>query len=183
MFHQGEDSMGKWHESIRAWFPDDENPDELADVLWRRIKRGEINLVIACDKVPPGTDAMVRSIASQRALGFDLDLVETTPFVRLGNQADDVIFASSTWMETSIVARTAVTVTYRQGDAQPSTTVLATSMEEVEREIEEETKGRVWTMDEVRTEIEQFRTPRSNRCSSSPFLKAPMENACQVAAA
>ena len=138
-----------WHEMVRRWFPEDDNSDELADVLLARLKRGEINLIIACDKVPPGTDTMIASIASQRALGFELGLVETVPFVREGELDGDIMFASSTWLETSIVARTAVTVTYRQGDAQPSTTVLATSMEEVQDAVQEETRGRVWTVEEV----------------------------------
>ncbi|MEK6237834.1 MAG: hypothetical protein N2C14_24250 [Planctomycetales bacterium] len=66
-----------WTDAVDAMFPGDEAPDELAEVLFLRMQRGELNLVIACDKIPPGLPDVVAGITSQNALGFELDLLES----------------------------------------------------------------------------------------------------------
>ena len=162
LFRQASNTDSPWDDLVQSWFPNDDNPLELAEVLLSRMQRGEINLVIACDKVPPGTASLVASIASQQALGFDLTLVETTPFVQQDAQDGEIVFASSTWLETHIVARTAVTVTYRQGDTQPSTTVLTTPLDDIKTAIEEETGGQVWTTDDVCKDVSGISDPTAN---------------------
>jgi hypothetical protein len=159
LFATDKGSASDWHKMVHQWFPEDDNPDELADTFLERMRQGELNLVIACDKIPPGTEAMVASIASQRALGFDLDLVETRPFVCDGTEGSDIVFASSTWLETRIVARTAVTINYREGDVQPSSTVLTTSLEEVNEKIKAETSGRLWSAEEIEETISTIGDP------------------------
>jgi hypothetical protein len=121
-----------WPELVRASFPDEPDGDELAGVLWNRISNGEINLVIACDRVPAELPDIVGGIASQSTLGFDLDVVEVTPFVREDSDMSDIAFVPTPRLATEIVSRTAVTVTYREGDQQPSTSVQTTSVREVE---------------------------------------------------
>jgi hypothetical protein len=118
-----------WTGLVQREFPDDPSPDELAAVLIGRFQSGELNLVIACDKIPAGLPDVVAGIASQRALGFDLDLVEVVPFVRESTETAEILFVPSTRLATEIVSRTAVTVTYRQGDQQPSTTVQTTPID------------------------------------------------------
>jgi hypothetical protein len=129
IFGGGNDAT--WTELVQRWFPDDARPDELAAVLLARLQSGELNLVIACDRIPPGLPDVVAGIASQRALGFDLDLVEVVPFVCETTDTAEILFVPSTRLATEIVSRTAVTVTYRQGDQRPSTTVQTTPIEEI----------------------------------------------------
>jgi hypothetical protein len=137
-----------WAELIHELFPDDAEPDELAEALFNRMKAGELNLIIACDKVPPGLPEIVEGITSQSALGFELQLVVVVPHVRDSAQSEGVLFVPTVRLATEIVARTAVTVTYRQGDPQPSTHVETTSLAEIEqqvrtaREIQRQESGR-----------------------------------------
>jgi hypothetical protein len=144
------DSSGSsptWGEFVERSFPDDRDSDELAAVLLKRIHSGQINLVIACDKIPAGLPAIVSGIASQSALGFDLDLVEVVPFVREVSEAAEIIFVPSPRLATEIVARTVVTVTHRQGDQIPSVKVTVASPEEIidpNRRV-----ARTWTPQEV----------------------------------
>ena len=166
MFATDKGGASDWHKMVHQWFPEDDHPDELADTFLERMRQGELNLVIACDKIPPGTEAMVASIASQRALGFDLDLVETRPFVCDGTEGSDIVFASSTWLETRIVARTAVTINYREGDVQPSSTVLTTPIEVIDNGM----KGRLWSAEEVEDVINKLDNPTLN--SLLTFAKA-----------
>lgn len=109
--------------------------------------------MIACDRVPTGLPEIVSGIASQKTLGFELDLIEVVPYVRNENP-DGILFVPTNRLSTEIVARTAVTVTYRQGDAKPSTVVETTSLEEIEQQVEVVRRGsnplsRVWTAAEV----------------------------------
>ncbi|MFN0017234.1 MAG: hypothetical protein ACKVP0_03180 [Pirellulaceae bacterium] len=153
-----------WGEIVQGHFPEDETCDELAETLLKRMKDGELNLVIACDKIPPGLPDVVAGIAVQNAFGFDLDLVEVAPFVCEISSTAEIIFVPSTRISTEIVSRTAVTVTYREGNAKPSTSVQVTSMEEVEENVREARRGenpnaRLWTIEEVEEQFRQFGNP------------------------
>ena len=141
------------------------------------MRDGELNLVIACDKIPPGLPDVVAGIASQSALGFDLDLVEVVPYVREVSDTAEIMFVPSTRLATEIVARTAVTVTYRQGDARPSTSVELTSLEEVAEGIRNAKSGRspdVRFMDRRRPLRSKFAAVASqplSACSNSSSVK------------
>ena len=147
-----------WPDLVQSLFPDEPNTDELSDELFSHIQNGELNLVIACDKIPIGLPDVVAGIASQETLGFDLDLVEVTPFVEEVKDTADIIFAPSTRLRTEIVSRTAVTVNYRQGDGHPSTTVQTTSLEDIKKNVRTSKSGanpdaRAWTPHEVEEEF------------------------------
>ena len=145
-----------WGQLIAELFPNQPDTDELAELLLNRIQQGALNLVIACDKVPPGLPDIVKGVASQSTLGFDLDLVEVVPYVRQENESE-IVFIPSTKLATEIVARTAVTVTYRHGDDQPSTIVETSSVEDIEetiRGISQNSDKRMWTSQEV---VDAFR--------------------------
>ena len=151
-----EQQVDVWGQLIAELFPDQPDTDELADLLLNRIQQGALNLVIACDKVPPGLPDIVKGVASQSTLGFDLDLVEVVPYVRQENESE-IIFVPSTKLATEIVARTAVTVTYRHGDNKPSTVVETSSVEDIEetiRGISQSSEARMWTPEAV---VEAFR--------------------------
>lgn len=150
----GSHDVGTWADCVETMFPDDPSLEELADALLQRIQRGELNLVIACDKIPAGLPEVVSGIATQSTLGFDLDLVEVTPFVREISESAEILFVPSTRLATQIVSRTAITVTYQEGDSQPSTSVQATSIEAIEESLKSATRranpdARTWIAEEV----------------------------------
>jgi hypothetical protein len=142
-----------WADLIATLFGDDADGDELSEVLRERISTGQINLVIACDKVPIGLPEIVRGVSTQSAVAFELDLVEVVPFVDVSSDNDDILFVPSTRLATEIVARTAVTVSYRQEDQPPSTSVTTTPLSEVQDNVSRAENGsrsrRNWTIEEV----------------------------------
>ena len=153
-----------WTECVEAMFKDDSAVDELAEVLYDRMQTGELNLVIACDKIPAGLTDVVSGITSQSALAFDLDVIEVAPHIRDGNESSEILFVPSTRLSTEIVSRTAVTVTYREGDPKPSTSVQTTSLEEVEKKIKAANRrlnpeARAWTDEEVEAEVQAVGRP------------------------
>jgi len=131
----GTDCKQTWPDCVAQMFPGDASPEELANVLRDRMQQGELNLVIACDKVPAGLPDVVSGIASQSTLGFDLDLVEVIPYVKEVNETAEILFVPTTRLETQIVSRTAVTVQYCEGDTQPTTQVQTTSLEDIEENL------------------------------------------------
>jgi hypothetical protein len=166
LFRRDEPMVETWGELVCRLFPDEVEIDELADLFVTRLASGHVNLVIACDAVPPGLPEIVAGVASQQTLGFDLDLVEVAPYVREGLQTADpeILFVPTTRLATEIVARTAVTVTYRAGDPQPSTEVQTSSVEDIEEQVEAARRSgnplaRDWTPEEVEQEVAQTGDP------------------------
>lgn len=147
-----------WGDLVAELFPSEPDQADLADVLQERVQAGSLNLVIACDGIPPGMQDVIRGIAEQSSLEFDLDVVEVVPYVSA--DSDELLFVPSTRLSTEIVARTAVTVTYRQGDAQPSTTVETTSLEDIEENIRAASESKNWSVAE---------TEAAFRAQSSPI--------------
>ena len=143
-----------WFDLIAQLFPNEENTEELAQVFIENIKAGDLHIVIACDRAPAGSQELVRSVSRQSALGFTMDIVEITPFVRIGDPGGDILFVPHKRLTTEIVSRTAVTVTYQQGTPQPSVDISTTSMEEVEQNIRSASQGisisgRFWSNQEL----------------------------------
>jgi len=151
---RGSSEAATWGHLISELFPDESDSDELAEVMLGRLSNGAVNLVIACDKIPPGLPEIVRGVAAQSTVGFDLDLVEVVPYV-CEPQHSEILFIPSTRLTTEIVARTAITVTYREGDEQPSTRVETTSLEDVEDAIRTLKDTHTWTADEIEEAIRE----------------------------
>jgi len=154
LFIRSRKASGPWSEFVQGLFPGEPEGGELANEISSRLRTGELNLVIACDRAPTGLDELIRGVASQSAVGFDLDLVEVIPYVRHGQSGGDVVFVPRTRLATEIVARTAVTVTYRQGEAEPSVDIQTASVEEIEENVRaarggRTTEGRMWTPEQV----------------------------------
>lgn len=145
-----------WTECVQSMFGDLVE-EELAAVLLDRMQAGELNLIIACDKIPTGLTDVVSGIASQSAVAFDLDVIEVAPFVKAEGDPSEILFVPSLRLSTEIVSRTAVTVTYREGDSQPSTSVQTTSLDELEESLKasrrQESGARDWTPEEVEAEV------------------------------
>lgn len=151
MFPGGREA-GTWLNFVKTCFPDEARIDELAFELRDRIVRGEIRLIIACDSVPPGFRELVAGVVTQSAIGFSLDVVEIVPYVAEGNAEKSVIFVPSTRISTEIIARTAVTITYRQGDTKPSTLIEVSTPDPEQiaasaRAVADQ--GRIWSEEEI----------------------------------
>ncbi len=167
-----------WPDFVANCFPGFPESGELAEELASKVHSGRIHLVIACDKAPHGLDEVVRGIATQNALGFDLELLEVTPYVRSPNEPDDVLFVPRVRLKTEIVARTAITVTYQEGQARPAVEVKTTSLEEIEEGIRlaetgQSRAGRVWSEQEIEEAVRQ---------DGDPTLRALLEFARQHSA-
>jgi len=144
-----------WGELVRSHFPDDLQPDELADTIRANVRDGNIHIVVACDKAPEGVFELARSVSAQSHLGFSLDVVEVTPFVPKDGPADAIMYVPNVRLSTEIVARTAVTVTYPVDATSPVVNVATTSVEEIEENLAAAQAGtrrssaRIWTDQEV----------------------------------
>ncbi|GAB6064872.1 hypothetical protein JCM30394_36100 [Deferrisoma palaeochoriense] len=164
-FLRGDDPTNRtWAEFVAGCFPEIPEPEELANALAAKVASGRIHLVIACDKAPEGLDEAIRGVARQSALEFDLQLVEVTPHVRPDATTDDVVFVPQVRLKTEIVARTAVTVIYQEGQPRPSVEVRTTSLEEIEEGIRateagEPKPGRVWSAEEVEAAVREDGNP------------------------
>lgn len=142
-----------WHELVTDWFPLENDVDELANELQERMNTGELNLVIACDKVPLGVPDVISGIVSVRPLGFELDLVEITPFV--DGQSEEIVLVPSTRLQTEIVARTAVTVRYQAGQNKPTVDVESSSAHSIIDSLKGILSSRRWSIGEVETAVEE----------------------------
>ena len=114
---------------IQRHFPDVTEPDELAERLVQRCARGEILMVIAADRVPPGLRGLVEKLAEKFGNRFDLRVVEIKVFTKSG-QPNELLLVPQTKARTEVVATTRVEVTLREGE-KPLVKVAPTAPEEV----------------------------------------------------
>jgi hypothetical protein len=103
-----------WSDAVRTMFPQVSNPVQLASALLRKMREGEISLIVACDVAPSGLAKYVRAAAAQQSLAFRLRVVEITPLTT-GVPEHGILFASRTVTETETIARTVVTVRIPEG--------------------------------------------------------------------
>jgi hypothetical protein len=159
MFSRGGSSESTWEGFVGSLFPDLSQIGEMSALLEQRIGDGELNLVIACDKSPLGTRELLRGVAVQAALGFQLDLIEIIPHVDTDGGDGEIVFVPHRSATTEIISRTAVTVLIEEGAAEPGVVVESTSLEEIEESLAEGKKrrdpGRKWTPDEIEEVFER----------------------------
>ena len=117
LFNGGNDA--DWAAVVRSHFPEEQDADELADAFLKNAAGGNVHIVVACDKAPRGVHELAKSVSAQTHLGFSLDVVEVTPFVRLDGPRDEIMFVPNVRLSTEIVARTAINVRYEAGTPQP----------------------------------------------------------------
>ena len=128
---QGEES---WLNLVTRLFPKAASPDRLARTLLGRIQAAKLHLVIVCDGAPDGLRDVVRAVAGQAALGeFQLHVVELVPHTC--DVVDGLLLLPKLHMSTEIIARTAVTVTYKTSEERPGVSVVASSVDDVEQAI------------------------------------------------
>jgi hypothetical protein len=166
MFSSGDSSETTWEGFIGDLFPGVSQIENIAALLEQRIHDGELNLVIACDKSPLGTRELLRGVAVQSSLGFQLDLIEIIPHVDPDSDGE-ILFVPQRSATTEIISRTAVTVTIEEGAAEPGVVVESTSLEEIEEGLaarkKRQSAGRKWTPDEIAEAFERDGTEVQKR--------------------
>lgn len=165
-------ASANWEEFINASFPDESDNDELAEILMERFQTGHINLVIACDKAPTGLSEIIRGIATQSALEFELDLIEVIPHVKSDTNSSVVIFVPRTRLSTEIVARTSVTVSWSKQDERPNFDIRVMSLEDIEENIKmvNQDNKRAWDYNSFMSEI-QSECGEVQACVSQQILE------------
>jgi hypothetical protein len=133
LFNGGEPAH--WVDVVRRHFSNENDVEDLAASLLRRASRGEVHVVVACDKVPFGLREMARSISAQSALSFSLQVVEVTPFVPQDGEAESVMFVPAVRLETEVVAKTVITVQTPEGVPLPNVTIETTRIDEIEENL------------------------------------------------
>jgi len=157
-FSKSGSAVPLWEHAIQELFPEVKDIENLAEQIKSRLQSGAVHLTIACDAAPVGLKRLIKGVAQQSALPFDLSLVEIKPFVRSKCDKGNILFVAGKSLSTNIVNRTVVTVRYEEGSVpRPSVSVQTTSAQELEEVIK--ANPRDWTLDEVEIEIESLRIP------------------------
>jgi hypothetical protein len=160
IFSHDHGSVKAWNHLIESFFPEEKNIDILSDQIKKRLRRGEVDMVVACDNAPPGLNKFLAGISKQSALPFSLMLAEITPYVHYGSPNASVHFISKAILRTEIVSRTAVTVRYEQGsNERPSVKVETTPIDEIEENLEHTDDSRLWTEKEIEEAITSIKHP------------------------
>jgi len=178
LFNPGHSPNCSWPELIQELFPLEPEYDELAFELLSRFSSGNLNIVIACDKAPFGLNELVKGVAKQSSLEFDLNLVEVAPYVKENSPPTEIFFIPKTRLLTEIVARTAVTVKYLPSDTEPSVEIQMTDIEDIEENIRanearQTRSGKIWNDEEI---FEAF-TNDENDAAKELFMFAKQNSA------
>jgi len=153
-FSKSWSAVSLWEHVIQELFPGVQDIEYLAEKIKSRFQSGAVHLVIACDAAPVGLKRLIKGVAQQSALPFDLSLVEIKPFVRSGCDKGNILFVAGKSLSTNIINRTVVTVRYEEGSiARPSVNVLTLSGTDTVG------SARFWTTEDVEIEIEALGSP------------------------
>ena len=123
-------------ELYASWFPDLADPASAAQRFSRRVRAGDVHLVLACDRLPPGIFDWAEQTARLSALPFEFRAVEVTPHVpKNADGSDRVLFVPTTRVEALVVSRTVVEVHQPVGDAPVPIKIAPPRAEEVEQAV------------------------------------------------
>ena len=164
IFSRYDQTAETWHQLISAMFPKTENIKIVANRISDRFQRGELHLVVACDKAPPGLSTFLSGTSRQSALPFTLSLVEITPYADSDHEASRVLFVSKAILQTEIVSRTAVTVRYEQGsNERPTVRIDTTPLVEIEEMLAQPSDARYWSEAEIEEAVNAANQPIINK--------------------
>lgn len=126
-------AKARFADAIRRFFPDSDT--SLSDALLRRIRGGDIHVVIACDRAPDELRDYVKAVSAQKALGaYTIRVVEVVPYVRDGPKVNEVLLVPGRITTTEIVMRTSIEVVNRP-DGKVSVNVETTPLADLEEKI------------------------------------------------
>ena len=167
MFQSDGSPETTWEALVGSLFPETQQVQQTASLLEQRIRDGELNLIIACDHSPLGTRELLRGVAVQSSLGFQLDLIEITPHIDEQSDQDDIVFVPRRTATTEIISRTAVTVSIEEGASRPGVVVESTPLAELEDRLAEGRQrrdaGRKWTPAEIESAYDRDGTTIEKR--------------------
>jgi hypothetical protein len=127
-------ARARFVDAVRQLFPKTDAAS-LSDALLRRIRAGEIHVVIACDRAPDELRDYVKAVSAQKALGaYTIRVVEVVPYVRDGAAATEVLLVPGGVTTTEIVMRTSIEVVNRP-DGKVSVNVATTPLADLEEKI------------------------------------------------
>lgn len=127
-------AKARFVDAIRRFFPESDTAS-LSDALLRRIRGGDIHVVIACDRAPDELRDYVKAVSAQKALGaYTIRVVEVVPYVRDGPKVNEVLLVPGRITTTEIVMRTSIEVVNRP-DGKVSVNVETTPLADLEEKI------------------------------------------------
>lgn len=111
----GSPKIGGWATFFRNVFDDLDSPALVAERFLRRLRRGEIHLFIACDRLPTSVYDWLDSVSLQSGLPFTLRVVELRPYAPQGEKWP-ITIAPVLRAVTKEIARTVVEVRQPEGE-------------------------------------------------------------------
>ncbi len=142
-----------WYEFIKKEFPEIDDYEVLADVFINKFNSGNLNMIIACDKLPHGLKEIVEGICTQSAVDYKLDVLEITPYI-INENKEEIFFVPKPRITTTVIGRTVVNIDFlNTNNKLPVINIQTTSLDEIEenvREIEKGRKGRYWSDEELK---------------------------------
>ena len=142
-----------WYEFIKNEFNEIEDYEVLADTIIERIISGNINMIIACDKLPHGVKEIIEGVCTQSAIDYKLDVIEITPYIKNSDKKEIILFPKPR-ITTTVIGRTVINIDFQNKDVQlPTVNIQTTSLDEIEenvKEIERGRKGRYWSDEELK---------------------------------
>src|SRR5437762_400550 len=139
--------VSTWAAFVQTLFP--EASERLARRFLDKLRTGKLHLIIACDEAPRGLRELVRGVVGEHALGeYEFRVVEIAPYVT-GTLSTEVIFLPHVFLQTEIVARSSVTVSFPEGKTQPTVSVSVTPLDEVQQRMGETQPTKLWTAEEL----------------------------------
>lgn len=138
------DTSLSWPDFVASLFPD-RDADSLADSVLENLRVGRVEIVLACDKAPPGLREVVKSVVQAKLGDFELRVVELVPF----RCADQLLLLPLSKLETETVQRIAIS----GGAAGQPLTVTTTPLEEVEARTNARRRDTGWTPEEFLRQV------------------------------
>jgi len=152
-------------EIIKSLFPNENDPDGLANNFVTNIGNGKLNLVIACDKAPQGFKELVHAISRGRSnLDYSMTVVELRPYVRESESFTKILIVPQNVITTEIVARTVVAVSLPDNNKKPLINVQTVDLEEIEQNLDRlQRQGKIWSDQDRRDAFMEWDNPVAKR--------------------
>jgi hypothetical protein len=134
----------QWAELVAQLFPAADTG--LANTFLRNLRTGNLQLFIACDGVSDGLVELVEGLVEGDPIGaFALSVVEISLFASPTGESQ--VLLPHARLDSQIVARTLVEVTYKAGESEPGVKVQVMSADDAARAVEgarRRSAGRAW---------------------------------------
>jgi len=144
---------------VRMLFSDRDG-DAVAGAMMDNLKRGRVDVILACDKAPAGLREVVRSAFEDEIGDFQLQVVEIAPY----KCGDDVLLLPITRLETETIRRFVIAGLFED---KPITAYPQAAEQPGERALGR-TREAAWTAEEF---VERINTGPLSRTREGRFLQ------------